>query len=150
MKGEFTLLLILAVAAGCSREDSQSNIIQTADSTKLVSRHKALEKIIWDYYLSIEEDVRIDLGGSETEIVERVQALINEGYVKKPVILVITKDGSIWQTVDYHTYKEYMTSHAIISRRYYGLQPNILDSLFIDSIRSNLLEGLKVDSVQAE
>jgi hypothetical protein len=150
MKGKFTLLLVLSVAAGCSRDDSKDSIIETADSTKLLSRDKALEKAIWDYYLSIEEDVRMDLGVSEAEIVERVQSMINDGYIKKPVILVVTKDGPRWATVDNYTYKEYMTSNAIISRRYYGTQPDILDSLLMDSIRSNLFDALKVDKVSTE
>jgi hypothetical protein len=143
MKGEFTWMLVLAVAAGCSGEDSRESVVQTGDSVKLVSRHKALEKAIWDYYLSIEEDARLDLGVSDAEIVERVQSMIDDGYVRKPVILVITEDGSRWKTVDYRTYKAYMTSNAIVLRRYYGIQPDILDSLLMDSIRSNLLDALK-------
>lgn len=149
MKGAFIIFLVLAVTGGCSKEDSKRATIQTADSLKQVSKHTALEKAIWDYYLSIEKDVRMDLGVSEGEIVERVQSLINDGYVEKPVILVITDDGPRWGTVDYSTYKEYMTSHAIVARRYHGTQPNVLDSSFMDSIRSNLLEALKGDSVNA-
>jgi hypothetical protein len=133
MKGEFIFLLVLALAAACSTEDSNGSINHTADSSKLVSRHKALEKAIWDYYLSIEEDVSKDLGISEAETVEHVQSLINDAYVKRPVILVVTEEGPRWTTVDYHTYKEYMTSNAIILRRYYGVQPDILDSLLMDS-----------------
>jgi hypothetical protein len=90
-------LLVLSVAAGCSREDSKGSIIERADSTKLLSRDKGLEKAIWDYYLSIEQDVRTDFGVSEAEIVERVQSMINDGFIKKPMILMITKDGPRWQ-----------------------------------------------------
>jgi predicted transcriptional regulator len=92
----------------------------------------------------------MDLGVSAAETVEHVQSLINDGYVEKPLILVITEDGARWQTVDYYTYKEYMTSNAIVLRSYYGIQPNILDSLFMDSIRSNLLKALKADTLNAE
>lgn len=150
MKCELTLFLVLSVAAGCSREDSQDRISLAADSTNLLSKHRALEKLVWDYYLSIEEGVRRDLGVSEGEIGERVQSMINDGYVERPVILVITEEGPRWVAVDYHTYKEYMTSNAITIRRYYGIQPNVLDSVLMDSIRSNLLEALNADSVNAE
>ena len=147
MKCLFTYLLLLAVTAGCSREDSPNGIIQTTDSTTQVLSHKALEKLISDYYISIEESVKMDLGVSEAEIVQRVQWMINDGYVQKPVILVITEDGPRWQTVDYPTYKNYIESNAIALRSYYGTQPNILDTVSMDSIRSNLLQALKADSV---
>jgi predicted transcriptional regulator len=94
--------------------------------------------------------VRKDLGVSEGTIVDRVQSMIDDGYVEKPVILVITEEGPRWVAVDYHTYREYMASNAITLRRYNGIQPNILDSVLMDSIRSNLLEALKADSVNAE
>ena len=89
----------------------------------------------------------MDLAVPEAEIVEHVQSMIDEGYVKMPVILVVTEDGPRWEAVSYHTYKEYMRSNDIIVRRIYGKQRNILDSLFMDSIRSNLLEALKGESV---
>lgn len=146
MKGAFILSLVLVVTTSCSREGSQGSV-RIADS---VSRHVRLEKLIWDYYVSIEKDVRMDLGVSEAETVERVQSLINDGYVKIPVILVITEEGARWKAVDYSTYKEYMTSNAVPTRRYYGIQPNILDSLLMDSIRSNLLEALEADSVNEQ
>jgi hypothetical protein len=146
MKCELTFVVLLAFTVGCFREDSERSIAKGADS-KLVSRHEGLEKLISDYYLSIEESVKMDLGVSEAEIVQRVQGMINDGYVQKPVILVITEDGPRWQTVDYPTYKNYMESNAIALRSYHGTQPNILDTVSMDSIRSNLLQALKVDSV---
>lgn len=88
----------------------------------------------------------MDLGVPEAGIVEHVQSLIDEGYVKMPLILVVTEDGPRWEAVNYHTYKEYMRSNDMTVRRLYGTQRNILDSLFMDSIRSNLLEALKGDS----
>jgi hypothetical protein len=149
MKCELTFVVLLAFTAGCFREDSERSIAKGADS-KLVSRHEGLEKLISDYYLSIEESVKMDLGVSEGQIVERVQAMIDEGYVQKPVILVVTEEGPRWRTVDYYTYKEYMASNATELRHYYGTQPNMLDTLLMDSIRSNLLQALQRDSVNAE
>ena len=147
MRPGYTLFLLLAVSAACSRDDSESGTKETLDSTKRISTHTDLEKKIWEYYLSIEEDVKLDLGVSEAEIIGRVQALIDEGYVKEPLILVITEDGPLWEAVDYSTYKEYMTSNILISRRFHGTQPNVLDRVFMDSIRSGLLDALKRDSV---
>lgn len=147
MKIEYGLFLILTVTGGCSREDSQSSNIQINDSVKLGSRHKELENVIRDYYLSIEDDVKMDLGVSEAEIIERVQSLIDSGYVQRPAILIITGEGPRWVSVDYPTYKEFMTDYAITSRKFHGVQPNILDTLAMDSIRSILLKALKADSV---
>jgi predicted transcriptional regulator len=114
--------------------------MQAIDSARLVSKHTELENLIRRYYISIEEDIKKDLGVSEASIVEHVQSLINNGYVEKPAVLIVTADGPRWVTVDYATYKEFMTDHAIISRRFHGVQPSILDSSFMDSIRSNILE----------
>lgn len=138
------LLLVAVVAGGCSRDDTRNTAIDTADSIKLmIAKHKALERAIHDYYSSIEEDIKNDLGVTAVEIVDRVQLLIDDGFVQKPVILVITESGARWASVDYRTYKEYMTSNAIDVRRYYGKQPDILDSASMDSIRNNLLKALK-------
>ena len=146
MKAEYIFFLILAVTAGCSR-DSRNSRIEMSDVDQVVSTHRELEKLILDYYHSIEEDVKKDLGVSETEVVDRVQSLINEGYVEKPAILIITEAGPTWERVDYATYKEFMTDRASASRRYHGIQPNTGDSLAIDSIRTNLLRALKGDSI---
>ena len=69
MKIEYTLFLLLAVTAGCSREDSQSSNMQITDSAKLVSTHKKLEYVIRDYYLSIEFFIyqALDKAGAETD-----------------------------------------------------------------------------------
>ena len=150
MKSEYTLALLLVLAGGCYQGDSQNSTVQINDSTRLVSTQRELEKIIWDYYLSIEKDVKMDLGVSEAEIIERVQSLIDNGYVKKPAIFVITDDGPKWQTVDYSTYKEFMARHAVASRRYHGIQPKLPDSSSMQSIRSNILEALKADSVNRD
>ena len=146
MKLQFTLLLLLTLIAKCSRQDSYDSINHT-DLTEKVSAYETLEKQIWDYYLSVEEDVKMDLGVSEADIVERVQLLVDDGHVKRPVILVITEDGLRWKSVAYHTYKEYMRSNAVASRRFHGMQPDVLDTVSMDSIRSNLLKTLKLDSI---
>lgn len=144
-------MLVVVVTAGCSREDAHRSINDTTDSTRLVtSEYQALEKAISKYYLSIEEEVKKDLGVSEEDIVKHVQSLIDDGYVKTPVILVITEGGARWATVDYSTYKEYMTSNAIVLRRFYGTQPDILDTVFMDSIRNNLLEALQAEDVPSD
>src|SRR5688500_5138992 len=124
MKTGFTLFVILAVTAQCSRDDSRTSDMQRADSARLISKHRELENVIRDYYFSIEEGVKKDLGDSEAGIIERVQSLINNGYVERPAILIFTDDGPRWVRVDYSTYKEYMTDHAIISRKFHGIQPN--------------------------
>ncbi|HEU5147423.1 MAG TPA: hypothetical protein VFT90_11945 [Chryseosolibacter sp.] len=145
MKGGLILLLTIIVASRCSnsREIDHSSISNAGDSIALLtSKYKSLEKAIWEYYTSIEEDVSKDLGVSETEIINRVQAMIDNGYIQKPLILVITEDGPKWAAVDYLTYKEYMTSNAVVLRRFYGTQPDILDTVFMDSIRTSLLKAL--------
>ena len=137
MKRQLALLLVLTVTASCSREDPNDKIYDRADSTQLASKYVEVEEVIWNYYLSIESDMRMDLGVSQANIADHVQALIEEGNVKKPVILALTKNGPRWVTVDYHTYRDYMTSNAIIVRKFYGIQQNILDTLLTDSVRSD-------------
>lgn len=141
------LLLIFLLAAGCLGERSHRDHVQGTGSDKGLSTHKALESAIRQYYRSVEQEVKMDLGVSEAAVTERVQLLIDEGYVKKPVILILTEEGPRWKTVDYATYKELMTDHAIASRKFHGIQPNIIDSISVDSIRVNLLEALREDSL---
>ena len=135
------LLLTTALMSACSREDTQGTS-SVADSTQsITAEHIRLEKAISDYYTSIEQEVLQDLGVSKSNVIDRVQAMIDDGYARKPVILVITDDGPRWATVDYATYKEYMTSNAVVLRRYYGTQPDLLDTVYMDSIRQNLLKA---------
>lgn len=142
MKIASTLFFLLAITARCSREDSQTVNQQSTDSSNLISRHRELENVIRNYYRSVEEDAKTDLGVSEAEVIEHVQSLIDNGFVKEPLILIVTPAGPKWEIVDYPTYKNLMTDHAIISRKIHGTQP-IIDSLVIDSIRSTLLKALK-------
>lgn len=151
MKGGFAFLLFAVVTAACFREDTHRSINDTIDSTKLItSKNIAREKAIWKYYALIEEEVKKDLGVSEKDVIERIQSMIDDGYVKKPIILVIAGGGSRWAAVDYSTYKEYMTGNAIVLRRFYGTQPDVLDTVFMASIRNNLLEALKAEGTASE
>ena len=147
MKLASTLLFLLVVTARCSREDSQTGNHQRTESAELISRHREIEDVIRDYYRSVEEDAKGDLGVSEAEIIDHVQSLIENGFVKEPLILIVSPEGPKWEIVDYATYKSLMTDHAITSRRIHGIQP-MIDSLVIDSIRSTLLKALKGDSVE--
>ena len=147
MKMACTLFFAMVAASGCSREDTHNNNMEVANSARLISRHRALENAIHAYYLSIEEDVKKDLGVSDAEVIRRVQSLIDEGYVRKPAILILRRDGAKWETVDYSTYKEFMADHAIISRKFYGIQPSLLDSLFTDSTRHALFDTLRANSL---
>lgn len=141
------IVLVLLILIACSREDAHNSGVETRDMTKSAVTYRELEKAVREYYILVERDVSRDLGVSEDEISSRVQSLINDGYVKEPVIFVITENGPAWKTVDYLTYKQFMSDHAVASRRYHGVQPNIGDSLVSDSVRSELLKAFKADSL---
>ena len=137
----FALCFTAAVVSGCPSPESRDRAGRGEHAVDL-SSYEALEKVMRDYFAGVEKEVRMDLGVSEEEVTDRVQFMIDQGYVKEPAVLVITPDGPEWEKVNYATYKTLMKSDAVTSRRYHKIQPQT-DSLKADSIKTDLLKALK-------
>lgn len=140
------LFLFLTITMACSPGHSDSNAgAEITDSAKLILTREEKEKAIFDYYQSIEREVKNDLGVPKGKIAEHIQSLIDEGHVQKPVIFIDTGHGIELMIVDYMTYKDFSRKDPTDFAKRYELQRKMPDSLFYDSMRSYQVEVRKAD-----
>lgn len=108
------------------------------------------EKAIWDYYQEVEKQFIRETEATEDQTIEFVQSLIDKGLIYQPTIFIETKKGTEAKTVDYKTYKEFRKDNPIDLKRHYIVSffpRDSLHNLYIDSVRTNILNALKSDSI---
>jgi hypothetical protein len=106
------------------------------------------EQAYWDYYQRIEAEILKGGHARKEEIDDYLQVLIDEDLVHEPQIYMDTDSGTMFQTVDYKTYKKYRLEHPIDSNRGIIVVLPRLDTLLKDSLRRGIIKALGEDTLQ--
>ena len=96
------------------------------------------------YFQKVEKEVGSDLGISKDTLVARIQQLIDEGHIVKPIVFYITKNGWVPKALDYKSYKAYREDHPINAAVPLVMES---DSASYETLRRQLLEVLAGDSL---
>lgn len=145
MKSLVIFVLALLVIDGCSNGDTTSNKSGTSESLSGDSLSiRERERLIWRYFQKVEKEVGNDLGISEDTIEARIQLLIDEGHIVKPIVFYVTKNGWVPKALDYKSYKAYREDHPINAAVPLVLQS---DSASYEVLKSDLLKVLGGDSL---
>jgi hypothetical protein len=145
MKPLVIFVLALLVIDGCSNDEttsSKSGTSESASGDALSIRER--ERLVWRYFQKVEKEVGNDLGISKDTLEARIQELIDEGHIVKPVVFYITKNGWVPKVLDYKSYKAYREDHPINAAVPLVLQS---DSASYEALKRDLFKVLGGDSL---
>lgn len=145
MKSRVLFFLVLFVFAGCSNGETTSGKSRTSESLggEALSIPET-ERLVWRYFQKVEKEVGNDLGISKDTLEARIQQLIDEGHIVKPIVFCITKNGWVPKALDYKSYKAYREDHPINAAVPLALQS---DSASYETLRRELVKVLGGDSL---
>lgn len=145
MKSRVLFFLALLVFDGCSNDEATSSKSRASESLggETLSIPET-ERLVWRYFQKVEKEVGSDLGISKDTLEARIQQLIDEGHIVKPIVFCITKNGWVPKALDYKSYKAYREDHPINAA-----VPSVMesDSASYETLRRQLLEVLEGDSL---
>jgi hypothetical protein len=137
-------VLALLVFNGCSTDEtaSQSTTSETVTHDTLSILEK--ERLVWRYFQRVEKEVGSDLGISKDTLEARIQKLIDEGHIAKPIVFYVTKNGWEPKALDYKSYKAYRADHPINAAVPLVLES---DTAAYEDLRNDLRRVLAADSL---
>lgn len=138
-------VLALLVIDGCSNGETTSTKSATSESLNGDSLSiRERERLVWRYFQKVEKEVGNDLGISKDTLEARIQQLIDEGHIVKPVVFYVTKNGWVPKELDYKSYKAYREDHPI-----HAAVPLVLqsDSASYEDLKRDLSKILRTDSL---
>ena len=145
MKSRVLFFLALLVFDGCSNGETTSSKSRTSESLggETLSIPET-ERLVWRYFQKVEKELENDLGISKDTLEARIQQLIDEGHIVKPIVFYITKNGWVPKALDYKSYKAYREDHPINAAVPLVLES---DSASYETLRRELVKVLGGDSL---
>lgn len=145
MKSPVILVLALLLIEGCSKDETTTDRSVTSEPLRgdTLSVHER-DRLIRRYFQQVEREVGMDLGISEDTIEARIQQLIDEGHIAKPIVFFRSKNGWVGKALDYKSYKAYREDHPINAPMPFVLES---DTAAYENLRRDLLKLLDTDSL---
>ena len=145
MKSLVIFVLALLLIDGCSSDETTTNKSVTSESLRgdTLSVHER-DRLIRRYFQKVEKEVGKDLGISEDTLEARIQQLIDEGHIAKPIVFLRLRKGWVAKGLDYKSYKAYREDHPINAPLPFVLET---DTAAYEELREDLLRLLGTDKL---